>query len=303
MANNSQNQTPEQLENTKLWESWRHVGPGMLKQISGGNLNGMTDINPLWRFRALTEAFGPIGIGWNVKEVERWTNEAAGEVGAFVKVQLRIKFVDEVGNEAWSEPIEGIGGSKLCGKGHGAGLNDEAWKMATTDAISVACKALGMAADVYTGKQSHSDEDQQGSKGDYGSKYERRNYTENEQQGTRRWSYTGRGGYAQNSGASAPAGQVYQTPPPGGENYVQPQGQRQHTARVCEVVDIQKGKAERLIKTLSTYDYEDAEVWSQGLAWLRNEVVLGEGAEALIVQKAVEMRQAYEQHQVNSVRS
>ena len=63
------------------WKSWAHVAPGMLKRISGGNLNGKTDINPVWRFMALTEAFGPCGFGWKIIEKERWTNEAAGEIG------------------------------------------------------------------------------------------------------------------------------------------------------------------------------------------------------------------------------
>jgi hypothetical protein len=52
----------------------------------------------------------------------------------------------------WSVPIIGIGGSKLVGKGVGDGINDEAYKMAYTDAISIACKNLGMAADVYFDK-------------------------------------------------------------------------------------------------------------------------------------------------------
>lgn len=271
-----------------LWESWRHVGPGMLKPIAGGHLNGKTDINPLWRFEALTSNFGPIGFGWNYREVDRWTNECAGEVGAFVKVEIRIKL-----NGEWSEPIEGVGGSKLCGKGRGEGLNDEAWKMATTDAISVACKSLGMAADVYTGKQTHADQDQQG-RGDYGTKYEPRNTSTGQD--------TGRGGYSQNRGASAPRGGSYQTPPPSGQNYQQPTGPRQHQARVCEVVDIQKGKASRLIQVLSTYDFDDPDNWAKGLKWLREQVVLGEGAEALIVQKAVEMREAYYQQQVDNNR-
>ena len=49
-------------------------------------------------------------------------------------------------------PIIGIGGSKLAGKGKGEGLDDETYKMAYTDAISIACKALGMAADIYYAK-------------------------------------------------------------------------------------------------------------------------------------------------------
>ena len=294
--NREKQDTAPIAENVALWEQFKHVAPGMLKRINGGNLNGKSDINPVWRFRALTERFGPIGFGWNITEKERWTNEAAGEVGAFVKVELSIKY-----NGEWSQPIEGIGGSKLCGKGHGAGLNDEAWKMATTDAISVACKALGMAADVYTGKQSHSDADQQGSKGDYGSKYERRNYGENEQQNNRQGSYTGRGGYAQNSGTSAPAGQVYQTPPPGGENYQQPQGPRQHQARVCEIVDIQKGKAVNLIAELAKHNPD--EDWAAGLAALRERVILREGAEEMIVQMALDLREQVHQQQVDNVRS
>ena len=157
-----------QIPNTlTYWHEWEHVDdPKCLKAIRGGNLNGKTDINPVWRMKKLTEVFGPVGFGWNVTEKERWTNECAGEVGAFVKVELRINI-----GGTWSEPIEGIGGSKLCGTGHGDGLNDEAWKMATTDAISVACKSLGMAAEVYTGKQTH---DNNTAGPDYGTKYEPR---------------------------------------------------------------------------------------------------------------------------------
>lgn len=284
---NKQNQVPETL---RYWDSWRHVAPGRLKRISGGNLNGKTDINPIWRFEALTSNFGPIGFGWNYREVERWTNEGAGEIGAFVKVELRIKIDGE-----WSEPIEGVGGSRLCARtNNGPVFNDEAWKMATTDAISVACKSLGMAADVYTGLQSHDDPDQKKDGPDYGTKYEDRRGAPsgNTRQGPR----------VENRPTSAPSTGQYQAPPPSGQDYVQPQGPRQHTSRVCEVVDIQKGKADRLIKTLSTYDPDDRDLWAKGLAWLRNEVVLREGAEELIVQKALEMREAYYQQQVDNNR-
>lgn len=137
-------------EQMKLWEQLRAVPDTAKRRIQGGHLNGKTDINPVWRMKRLTELFGPCGFGWNVKEVERWTNECAGEVAAFVKVELRV-----FSNGQWSEPIEGTGGSKLCGKGRGEGINDEAWKMATTDAISVACKSLGLAADVYFEKDAY----------------------------------------------------------------------------------------------------------------------------------------------------
>ena len=309
MTKNSENQAPEQgapqvPETMALWERWRHVAPGMLKRINGGNLNGKSDINPLWRFQALTEAFGPCGFGWTVKEVDRWTDTAAGETSVSVKVELRVK----LGN-TWSEPIEGVGGSKLCGKGKGDGINDEAWKMATTDAISVACKSLGMAADVYCGRQSHQDPDQQPGQGrewpDYGTKYENRRNGQNQPQNQQAGNYTGQGLRGQNGPVSGPDGgsygpgpvyagngAPYQAPPAGNPGYQQPQGPRRHQAKVCEVVDIQKGRAVRLIDTLARYDYDDRDSWAAGLAWLRNEVVLGEGAEAMIVQLAVAKRNA-----------
>src|SRR5574344_2027264 len=51
----------------------------------------------------------------------------------------------------WSEPVFGTGGSMLVENFRSAGIksNDDGYKMAYTDAISVACKLLGMSADVY----------------------------------------------------------------------------------------------------------------------------------------------------------
>lgn len=200
MKDQEQKQDSPQGDNLAFWKTWEHVAPGMLKEIKGGNLNGKSDINPVWRFKELTEAFGPCGFGWTVREVERWKDEAAGEISVNVKVHLLVRICGE-----WSEPIEGVGGSKLCGKGRGDGINDEAWKMATTDAISVACKAIGMAADVYTGRQSHKDPDQQKTGGDYGSKYDARNYGHNSTRNSQVGNYTTQEQRAQNSPVPAPA--------------------------------------------------------------------------------------------------
>lgn len=136
------------MENLELYNSWRAVPQDAQKIIKGGNLNGKTDINPMWRIKVLTERFGPVGFGWYTKVTEHWDDTA--EVGgvlervAWVRVELYVKLAGE-----WSAPIEGIGGSKYAGKGRGSELNDEAFKMAETDAISVACKKLGIGADIY----------------------------------------------------------------------------------------------------------------------------------------------------------
>ena len=65
----------------------------------------------------------------------------------FIQVNLYVK------DKEWSKPIVGVGGSTFIAKEKsGLYTSDEAYKMALTDAISVSCKALGIAADIYWSK-------------------------------------------------------------------------------------------------------------------------------------------------------
>ena len=132
--------------NLSLWNKFRQVPTEAQRKITGGRLNGKTDINPVWRMKALTEFFGPVGIGWRYEILDkRLVDGANGEIAAFVDINLFYKFAGE-----WSEPIPGTGGSMLIAKEKsGLYTSDECFKMALTDAISVACKALGVAADIY----------------------------------------------------------------------------------------------------------------------------------------------------------
>ena len=126
------------MDNMELYGKMRSVPQEARKQIAGGRLKGFTDINPMWRIKKLTEVFGPCGFGWYSDEVERWTESSNGVMGVFVKIHLYVKMNDE-----WSRPIVGIGGSSLVAQEKsGLVFSDEAFKMAYTDAISVACKAL-----------------------------------------------------------------------------------------------------------------------------------------------------------------
>ena len=120
-----------------------------LKKITGGRLNGMTDIRPQWRYRAMTEQFGLCGVGWRYTIARQWTEPGPdGEMMAFVDVNLYVKVDGE-----WSEAIPGTGGSMLIAKeSKGLRASDEAYKMATTDALSVAMKMIGVAASVYEGQ-------------------------------------------------------------------------------------------------------------------------------------------------------
>lgn len=135
--------------NLKIYEAVRKVPQQAMKPIQGGRLKGMTDINPMWRIKALTEQFGPCGIGWKYEITDKRLEKGGGdEIAAFVDIDLYFKHEDK-----WSEAIPGTGGSSFVAKENkGLYTSDECFKMALTDAISVACKALGFGADVYWDK-------------------------------------------------------------------------------------------------------------------------------------------------------
>ena len=137
------------MENLGIYESVRQVPQSAQREIQAGRLKGKTDINPMWRIKALTEQFGPCGIGWKYTITDkRLENGANNEVSAFVDIDLYIKVDGE-----WSEAIPGTGGSAfVASERNGLYTSDECFKMALTDAISVACKALGFGADVYWAK-------------------------------------------------------------------------------------------------------------------------------------------------------
>jgi len=134
------------MDNLHIYNKVKAPPKNALKPITGGRLINKTDINPMWRIRTLTEQFGPCGIGWYPVIVKKWLEKADnGEVAAFVDIELFIKVDGE-----WSKPIPGTGGSMLvANEKSGPYVCDDCYKMAYTDAISVACKALGIAADIY----------------------------------------------------------------------------------------------------------------------------------------------------------
>lgn len=134
-------------ENMRYWDKLNEPPPSALKQITGGRLKGKSDINPQWRLEAMTRQFGPVGEGWKYTIDKLWTEPAGDEICAFALVSIYVKSGDK-----WGEAIPGIGGNKLIEKERsGPYVNDEAFKMATTDALSVSMKSLGMASKIYEG--------------------------------------------------------------------------------------------------------------------------------------------------------
>ena len=150
------------MSNRRIWDKVHKPDPTSLKTIGGGRIKGMTDINPQWRLQAATEVFGPCGIGWWYTIKELWTVPGSdGQVMAFARVDVFYR-----DGESISQPVEGIGGSMMITneskkeqQADGTTkyvpyqyTNDECYKMAVTDALSVAFKALGFGAEIYAGR-------------------------------------------------------------------------------------------------------------------------------------------------------
>lgn len=143
-------QTDEQAENPNMsvYNKVRSVPATALKTIGAGRLKGMSDINPVWRIKIMTETFGICGIGWKYEITKQWNETYGNEVKAFCNINLYVKVDGE-----WSDAIPGTGGSSFVAmERNGAYVNDECGKMALTDALSVAMKSLGVAADIYFSK-------------------------------------------------------------------------------------------------------------------------------------------------------
>ena len=95
--------------NLGLYNKVRQVPIEAKKPIQGGRLKGMTDINPMWRIKTLTEQFGPCGKGWYYEITNKEIVEGAnGEKVAFLDLNLYVNYGDGHGEE-WSKPIPGTG--------------------------------------------------------------------------------------------------------------------------------------------------------------------------------------------------
>lgn len=152
------------MDNLVIYNQIKEVPKEAQKKITGGRLNGMTDIKPMWRIEKLTEVFGPVGLGWYTNTLKKEIVDGANEEKiAIVDIELFVNYKKpyDLEEDLWSKGIEGSGGSSFISK-EKAGLytSDECFKMAYTDALSVACKALGMGANVYWGDSKYNKPDE-----------------------------------------------------------------------------------------------------------------------------------------------
>lgn len=153
------------MGNMDIYEALATPPNDALKPIGFGNLKGKSDINPQWRYEAITNKFGMCGVGWKYTIDSHWIQpiQQTGEIMVYVMISFYTKQ-----GEMWSEPIPAYGGDFLVKKDkNGIHGNDEAMKMAVTDALGTAMKMIGVAADVYRGLIANGASD---------SKYARRDY-------------------------------------------------------------------------------------------------------------------------------
>ena len=156
--------------NLRFYSQGCEVPQDALKKIQAGRLKGMSDVNPMWRMKRMTEIFGPCGFGWKYVIEKQWLEQYGEEVKCFCNVLL---YVRDPETKEWSEPIPGNGGSSMVSKErNGAYVNDEGYKMALTDALSIAMKPLGIGGNIWYGPKAE---------GHNESKYEE--YTQPQQNG------------------------------------------------------------------------------------------------------------------------
>lgn len=151
------------MDNLEVWNKVKTPPEWAIKKIEGGHLKGKSDINPQWRMQVMTEYYGQCGIGWKFTIEKEWTAEFEKTVLVFVKINLYVARTHSPDNVAllphWSDPIPAIGGDFLVEQVKDkngtpySSYNDDAYKMATTDALGKAMTALGVAADVYNGSK------------------------------------------------------------------------------------------------------------------------------------------------------
>lgn len=147
------------MGNLDLYNKLKVVPAEAIKPIQNGRLKGKSDINPMWRIKTITEHFGVCGIGWKYVITKQWTETYGTETKAYCNIDLFVKVDGQ-----WSDAIQGTGGSsEVTMERNGSYVSDECYKMALTDALSVAMKALGVGADIYFEK---------GKSMDYSSKYD-----------------------------------------------------------------------------------------------------------------------------------
>lgn len=144
-------------DNLEVWNLVQDTPKEFLKQIPGSSGKQLTEINPTYRVKKMTEAFGPLGIGWkyqiardlNGNLIERTEASLVNNQIVFYKVLVEVYIRYE--NE-WVKAAEQWGSAELIevfNSGKVADKMNDAHKSAMTDALGKLLSHFGVGSDVY----------------------------------------------------------------------------------------------------------------------------------------------------------
>ena len=126
------------MSNTKLWDSVEKTAPKFTKKVN--QRGGFTAIGAQYQVRKATEAFGPFGIGWGVKEETFQRYEDTGLV--LYQGTLWYKYGEDNGEVPIHSSIKYHANSRV---------DDDFAKKVATDAMTKGLSKLGFNADVFMG--------------------------------------------------------------------------------------------------------------------------------------------------------
>lgn len=137
----------EKPGNLEVWQRFGYTDPKHTKAISGKAYSG-TSPKPHWIIYKLTEAFGPIGIGWGFRVLEE-RYDAMGDVETLhvAKVQLWYRYNGE------RAEIEQFGATraKYLTSSNKILVDEDAIKKSVTDALVKCASYVGVCADIFMG--------------------------------------------------------------------------------------------------------------------------------------------------------
>ena len=138
-------------DNLRLWRLNETTDPNAVKPVSIGG-RSFSSIDSYYQIKRATEVFGPLGQGWGW-ELDEEVLEVDGSEGRvnFAKCKLTLWYVPPGAKNGKTRvtcgPVVGMN-QLVSNKGR---PDDEAFKKATTDAITKALSYLGFSADIFMG--------------------------------------------------------------------------------------------------------------------------------------------------------
>ena len=129
-------------QNMRIWNKVCKTDPSHTKQVSFGRR--FTAIDAMYQIQSATEVWGPAGEGWGF-EGKHSTQECGQVVLAVSDVTLWWRNGDRVNVSGTVRASSTL----VSAKGH---VDEDAWKKATTDALTKLLSYHGFNADVFLGK-------------------------------------------------------------------------------------------------------------------------------------------------------